>query len=372
MRRAAIATMLLPLACRPAVTESADKPSPTDSGADSSDPADSAGPADSADSADSAAPAECGPSSWTSGVYELARGGVERRFRVHVPESYDPAVAAPLVMAFHGWGGSDTEFLGSDTVTSEADARGYVVVAPVGLGSGAPDRSWNSWSFRGSTTGLDGDGRAICDDDATTDYGYPSCDGIADNGCSWTQCQDDDVDFVLELVALARDNLCIDADRVFAVGGSNGGMFSWELGQNAASASTFRAIAPIIGLPHRAHLDPPALDGGMPVLLITGASDRTVPPGDWEDPTFTTTTDGDVYFYTGATGITQAWAAASGCDVTRPAASVDLGVSEVECRSYCDGGGAWPPVLDCRAEMGHAYQLRWSWPLVLDFFDQLR
>ena len=108
------------------------------------------------------------------------------------------------------------------------------------------------------------------------------------------------------------------------------------------------------------------------MLLITGSQDRTVPPGDWEDPTYTTTTDGDMYYYTGATAITQVWAEASGCDAGSPAASVDVGVSEVECRSYCSGGESWPPVLDCRSDMGHTYQFGWSWPLVLEFFDQQR
>ena len=257
-------------------------------------------------------------------------------------------------------------------MTDAADARGVVVLAPEGLGAGPPDRSWGSWSFRGSTTGLGPDGQPICDDDVTADYAYASCADVAANGCSWTHCQDDDVDFALQLVALAQEHLCIDPDRVFATGGSNGGMFAWELGQNEASASTFRAIAPLIGLPHRGYLDPPATAGGMPVLLLTGERDPTVPPGAWEDPTPTTTTDGDAYHYTGATAITRVWAEASGCATAEPAAPIDLGVSEATCRSYCADGDAWPPVLDCRAPMAHTYQLSWTWPLILDFFDQVR
>lgn len=327
---------------------------------------------DTSASTDSGTPAGCGATTWTSGRYSVDHNGVSRDFQVHVPASYDPSVPAPLIVAFHGWGGDDSEFLSAASVTAEADARGYVVVAPVGLGAGPPDRSWSSWSFRGSTTGIGGDGLPICDDAVTPDYTYDSCAGIAENGCAWTHCQDDDVAFVLELVASAQDSLCIDPARVFAVGGSNGGMFSWELGQNAASAGVFRAIAPIIGLPHRGHLAPPAKAGGMPVLLVTGTADRTVPPGDWEDPSPTTTTDGDTFYYTGATAITQSWAEAAGCDVSTPASVLDVGVPEVECRSYCAYGDTWPTVLDCRADVGHTYQFRWSWPLVLDFFDQQR
>jgi len=323
--------------------------------------------------------ADCGPSAWTSGSYTLDHGGVERTFRVFVPSSYDTAVPAPLVLAFHGWGGDAGEFLDDQAVTAEADARGYVVVAPDGLGPDEAGRPAASWSFRGSTTGLDGDGlnpdvagdsTDTCDDALTADYAYPSCSGVAANGCSWTQCQDDDVDFVVSLVAAAAENLCIDEGRVYAVGGSNGGMFTWELGQDEVSAGVFQAIAPIIGLPHRGYLAPPGRTDGMPVLLVTGTRDKTVPPGEWEDDAFTTTTDGDVYYYTGATAITRVWAEAAGCSTSAAAAPVDVGVADLDCRSYCDGGEAWPSVLDCRADMGHTYDFRWSWPLVLDFFDR--
>jgi hypothetical protein len=49
-------------------------------------------------------------------------------------------------------------------------------------------------------------------------------------------------------------------------GSTSGGMFTWELGQNAVSAPTFRAIAPVIGLPHRGYLGGPANDKPMPAL----------------------------------------------------------------------------------------------------------
>jgi poly(3-hydroxybutyrate) depolymerase len=360
---------LLPLfAC-----DGADAPRPSDTGREAT--------ADSGDT-DEVSPADCAATSWSSGDYTLDHGGVPRQFQVYVSSSYSPTTPAPLVVAFHGWGGDGGEFLDDATVRAEADARGYVVVAPDGLGPNEPGAPAASWSFRGSTTGLDGDGlnaavagdsADTCDDARTTDYDYPSCAGVAQNGCSWTHCQDDDVDFVVALVTTAAENLCIDTERVYAVGGSNGGMFTWELGQNEASAETFRALAPIIGLPHRGYLSPPARAGGTPVLLITGTRDRTVPPGPWEDAGFTTTSDGDTFYYTGATAITRVWAEAAGCATAEAAAPVDVGdvgAPDLECRSYCAQDGALPAVLDCRAQMGHTYAFRWSWPLVMDFFDR--
>ena len=326
--------------------------------------------------------AACPSAGWSSGDYTLEQDGIARQFRVRLPSGYGSEQAHPLIVLFHGWGGDEGEFLDNVTVQSQADQRGYVLVAPLGLGREEPGNRLSSWSFQGSTTGLDGDGlnaavsddtNAICDDARTSDYTYPSCEGVAENGCSWTQCSVDDVAFSAALVQEVSANVCIDSDRVYAVGGSNGGMFVWDLGRDERSAEVFRAVAPILGLPHRGYIDPPVSEGGMPVISITGSRDRTVPPGEWGQDTFTTTSDGDVYYYSSASAITKVWAEAHSCDATVPAEPVDIGSSSRECRGWsdCQSDAQWPPVLDCRGDMGHMYNLSASWPLILDFFEQL-
>ena len=327
-----------------------------------------------------------------SGTYRMTDQNVTRTYRVFVPSSYESGTAYPLVMVFHGWGGDENEFLGDKSVTTLANQRGYILVAPRGLGSAIPDSNRNSWSFRGSTTGLAGRSEggasytpgtpadAICDPSRTANYTYPSCRSIAHNTCSWTQCQADDVAFTITLVTEIESKLCVDTTRVFASGGSNGGMFTWELGQNARSAPTFRAIAPIVGLPHLGYLDTPGRSGKMPVLVITGMQDTTVPPGAWEDRSHTTASDGGRYYYTGASAITRRWGIANSCPYAgTPAAPFNAGTTHADCRTYCAGNAAgwtggsagtgWPNVLDCRAPMGHTYDFGWSWKMILDFFD---
>jgi polyhydroxybutyrate depolymerase len=315
-----------------------------------------------------------------SGTYQLPDQDLTRTYRVFVPSRYKPGTASPLVLVFHGWGGDENEFLSDGQVTELADEHGYIVVAPRGLGSAAPDANRNSWSFRGSSTGLAGAGGAICDPARTPDFTYPSCKGIARNSCSWTQCQADDVAFVIALVKEVESKLCVDTARVFASGGSNGGMFTWELGQNSASASTFRAIASLIGLPHRGYLESPGKAGAMPVLVITGTHDTTVPPGAWESTRYTTTSDGDAYYYSSASAIVRSWGPANSCPYTgKRATAFDAGTTEADCRTYCGGraqgwsggsaGSGWPKVLDCRAAMGHEYGFNWAWKLILEFFD---
>ncbi|MEO0423656.1 MAG: hypothetical protein AAF184_15065 [Pseudomonadota bacterium] len=321
----------------------------------------------------------CGAEGLTSGTFTMVHDGLTRTVRIHVPAGYDADDPTKLITIFHGWGGNENEFLSNDTVVSEADSRGYILAAPRGIGSGEPDRSLNSWSFPGSTTGLDGDRRnreipgdnaGICNPLATPDYNYPSCADTAVNTCAWTHCQTDDVAFATALVGYLGEQLCVDFDNVFAAGGSNGGMFTWSLGQDPVSAPTYRAIAPIIGLPHRAYLDGPGKPGDLPVLLITGRGDTTVPPGRWRNPYYTITSDGDVFYYASATAITRVWAQAHGCSVTADAMPFDDGRPQTDCRTYCTDDTGWPRVLDCRLGMGHTYRLNQTWPLIMDFFDQ--
>ena len=84
-----------------------------------------------------------------SDSYTLQFNNTERLYRVYVPEAYSTTSASPLVMLFHGWGGGQNEFIGDAIVTREADQKGFILVAPVGLGSGEPDNSFNSWTFSG-------------------------------------------------------------------------------------------------------------------------------------------------------------------------------------------------------------------------------
>lgn len=314
----------------------------------------------------------CGSATLTSGVHQIADGALTRTYRAHVPPGLDPETPAPAVLVFHGWGEDENAFLDVPVVTAEADAAGFVLIAARGVGSEGGDDSYNSWTFRGSATGLDAEGQPICGN-PETNYAYRSCgpvgEGVARTGCSWTQCQTDDTAFAKALLAEVAAKSCIDMDRVFATGGSNGGMFTWDLGQNPETASMLRAIAPLIGLPHRGYLDGPGRADGLPVLLITGVDDPTVPPGAWEDPGFSTTADTDRYFYSGATGITRVWAAANQCAVDGPAQPVAFGADGIDCRSTCPADvSGLPPVLDCRAAMAHDYALDKTWPMILGFF----
>jgi poly(3-hydroxybutyrate) depolymerase len=321
-------------------------------------------------------------SSWETGIHHLQRGPLERQFRVHIPPTLESSTDVPLVLAFHGWGGNEHEFLKHRVVTEELDRRGWILIAPLGLGPEDGKRFRPSWSFSGSTTGLAGPSAnqvsgpggplTICDEALTPDYTYPSCHSIAKSTCSWTHCLDDDIDFVLALIEEAKKRLPIDPDRIFAVGGSNGGMFTWELGLNERSAPSFRAFSSLIGLPHRGFDSPPPAVHTKPMLLITGGKDTTVPPGRRGDLQYTTTTNGEAYFYESASTVTRTWAEALQCDLTRQVPAY-VESTPLDCSTWaeCQQAANGPSIVDCRApSMGHIYDLPTTWPVILRFFAQ--
>jgi poly(3-hydroxybutyrate) depolymerase len=300
-------------------------------------------------------------------------GSIERQFRIFYPADYLASAHNPLVILLHGWGGNEDSFLNQDALRRTADARGVVLVAPRGLGSGAPDFGNNSWTFSGSDTGVTATGMPICDAALTPDYRYPSCktSKISLTTCAWTHCQGQshtDIDFLVELLALLEKQQCIDSDRLYLMGGSNGGNLVWDVARAPRLSNKLAAVASWIGLPHKSYLTPATAAALPPALLITGTKDKTDPPGDWDDFNVTTTSNqSDRYFYESASATIRAWSAASGCPVGAVATPV-AAPPPFDCRAYCPGERQDVPALDCRLEMGHEYREDDAWPLTLDFF----
>lgn len=319
----------------------------------------------------------------TAKLYDFDHAGVLRHYKLYLPKtSSSLSTFSPVVFLFHGWAGNENDFLSYDSVRAASDAAGYVLIAPRGLGSGPPDKSLNSWTFLSSSTGVDSKDGGICDVSKQHNNNYNSCveKGVALNLCAWTQCQDDDVAFVLALLSsLMQSSLSLDASNVFAMGGSNGGMFTWWLGQNPLSAGSFQAIAPLIGVPHANNLEAFGREVTLPVLVVTGVQDTTVPPGEWDnwmegdDKSSTTTSDGDFYYYSGASAITRKWAekasTVGSCEIVGDNALAFNEGRTADCRSFCKTEkGEWPVVLDCRYNMGHDYDTDETFPLIMDFF----
>ncbi|HAJ30482.1 MAG TPA: hypothetical protein DCL32_09940 [Gammaproteobacteria bacterium] len=317
--------------------------------------------------------ASCDRPVFANPLQVLQIGSIERHFRIVYPTDYSANAHNPLVILLHGWGGNEDAFLDQDDLRRTADARGVVLVAPRGLGSGAPDFGNNSWTFSGSDTGVTEAGMPICDAALTPDYRYPSCKAskIAVTTCAWTHCQGQshtDIDFLVELFALLETQQCIDPDRMYLMGGSNGGNLVWDVARAPRLSNKLAAVASWIGLPHQSYLAPGKASALPAALLITGTKDTTDPPGAWDDFNVTTTSNQtDRYYYESASATIRAWSAASGCPVGAVATPV-AAPPPFDCRAYCPGERQDVPALDCRLEMGHEYREDDAWPLTLDFF----
>ena len=61
-------------------------------------------------------------------------GDLDRRYLVHVPPLYDPEVAMPVVLAFHGGGTNATSMAVFSGLDDKADETGFIVVYPEGTG----------------------------------------------------------------------------------------------------------------------------------------------------------------------------------------------------------------------------------------------
>lgn len=131
-----------------------------------------------------------------------------RPVQVHVPASYDPTRATPVVIDIHGLSMDASSEAALTSVNAKADAKGFISVHPQGA---TTPGSWNAGACCGTAPSLNID-----------DMGYLSA--------------------VLDKLAA---QLCVDDHRIYAMGMSNGGYMSHRLG--CELADRFAAIGPVAG-----------------------------------------------------------------------------------------------------------------------------
>lgn len=147
--------------------------------------------------------------------FSLRHDGLRRTYKVHVPVGYQKTTPAPLVLAFHG-GGGHSGIMANDefyNLISKSDEEGFIMAFPNGASRLKTGKlaAWNA-----------GD-----------------CCGYArDNNV-------DDVGFVRDVLGDLRSRLNIDPEEIYAVGMSNGGMFSYRLA--CEMADELKAIASVSG-----------------------------------------------------------------------------------------------------------------------------
>lgn len=163
--------------------------------------------------------------------------GRERRFLVH---DYSGGATTALVIVLHGGGGNGANAAEQTGFDRIAEREGLVAVYPYGTGN--REDALLSWN--------------------------------AGNCCVYAMRQNvDDVHFIDRLIDHLLATRSIDPARVYATGLSNGGMLTHRLGIELGER--LAAIAPVIS---GIFGDEPLRELSLPVLVITGAEDRSVRP----------------------------------------------------------------------------------------------
>jgi polyhydroxybutyrate depolymerase len=180
-------------------------------------------------------------------------GHTGRAVFLHVPAGQTPA-RLPLVLLFHGSGGSARQILANSRLEPTADRYGFVLVA---ADAGIAANGGFAWNIPGVPTVT---GHMPTEDDP------------------------DDVAFVGAVIDWLVAQGCVDPARVYATGLSGGGRMTSWLG--CVAADRFAAIAPVVGLRagnplySNPHLPDPATcrpSRPVPVLAFAGDKDTTNP-----------------------------------------------------------------------------------------------
>lgn len=164
-----------------------------------------------------------------------------RYYILNIPEHIDPIKPAPLVLMFHGGGGTPENIRNVSRFNRLAEQYGFVVAYPSGTGSNPRFLYWNVLASRT----------------------YASQENM------------DDLGFVERLIKDIINKTNVDTNRIYAAGFSQGGMLSYRLACDPNLSAKIAAIATVgatMTVPHeQCHASRP-----MSVISFHGAKDPII------------------------------------------------------------------------------------------------
>ena len=165
----------------------------------------------------------------------IVHDGMNREYILYVPNSYDGTSAVPLLLNFHGFGGSASQFMQEEDMRSLAEADTFILVYPQG-------------------SCLDGSSH------------WNPCPTGGDN-----KSTADDVGFVEAMISEISSQYNLDMERIYAAGYSNGGMMAYGLANY--KSDLIAAVASVSGT--MLNCTGPT-SHPMPVVHLHGTSDGVV------------------------------------------------------------------------------------------------
>lgn len=137
----------------------------------------------------------------------LVHDGIEREYLVYVPNEYDASISIPLVLNFHGFGGTAYDhYKYTSDMTSLADTANFLLVYPQGAAGTDGYSHWN-----------------IADENSKSDV--------------------DDLGFTSAMIDDLIQTYNVDTLRIYATGFSNGAAFTYDLA--CRLSQRIAAIAPV-------------------------------------------------------------------------------------------------------------------------------
>jgi len=280
--------------------------------------------------------AGCGPAetqlrsgNHTIEIQDPHLGKYERRFVIDLPADLSSAI--PLVLGFHGQSGSPEGWGPATRFVELARASGWAIVFPAAVRENttalSSDSTWNCGTAADNSTCLTGTTGVQC---------MKSCARLGQCGtCTWATCYDD-VAFIQQLLASLEQKLCLDAERYFLVGESNGGMLIHSLIQHLPGV--FAAAVPAFASPLLGYLVGDQFQllvqqkhaAKTSILQLHDRSDTTIP---WQGGA-----SNDGWIYESRDRALGVWAAVHGCNSSALPVNNEYtgGPSRLGCWEYPD------------------------------------
>lgn len=139
-------------------------------------------------------------------IESIPSGGMQRRYMVHVPPTYNARAAYPVVLALHGSGMGMDSMRGLTLMDLTADRNNFIVVYPEGANGG-----WNAGGMKSKSS-------------------------------------ENDVAFIADLLRHLQTKYRVDKQAVYACGISNGGQMAERLACDLSDQIAAIGVVAITGL----------------------------------------------------------------------------------------------------------------------------
>ncbi|MCP3876253.1 MAG: hypothetical protein GY699_24310 [Desulfobacteraceae bacterium] len=180
--------------------------------------------------------------------FTITLKGLQRRYFVHIPLSYNHTKKWPVVVMFHGGGGTARVTMWETGWSEKADQEGFLAVFPEGT---PPDASRPPHFRENPQTWNDGSKRPNV---------YASIRGVPDT------------EFISAMIANLIRDFSVDDRRIYASGFSNGASMTFRVARELDHI--IAAAAPVAGSDWLSDTNP---ERSVPLLYITGAADPLNP-----------------------------------------------------------------------------------------------